>query len=60
LLNYLAAVGIGGALALFAVTAIVSFFHFVVEERRESIAEVIRARASRMFLRRPRLSSDPP
>lgn len=58
-MNYLAAVGIGGTLALLVATGIISFFHFVTEDRRQRIARALKVRASRMFLRRAGISRSP-
>ena len=59
MMNYLAAVAIGGTLALLVATGIISFFHFVTEDRRQRIARAFKVRASRIFLRRAGLSRSP-
>ena len=59
MMNYLAAVGLGGTLALLFATGIISFFHFVTEERRQRIARAFKVRASRLFLRQSGLSRSP-
>ena len=58
-MNYLAAVGLGGTLALLVAIGIISFFHFVTEDRRQRIARAFKVRASRMFLRQSGLSRSP-
>jgi hypothetical protein len=58
-MNYLAAVGLGATLALLVATGIISFFHFVTEERRQRIARAFKVRASRVFLRQSGLSRLP-
>ena len=56
MMNYLAAVGVGGTLALLVATGIIWFFHFVTEERRQRIARAFKVRVSRLFLRQSGLS----
>lgn len=58
-MNFLAAVGLGSTLALLVATFIISFFHFVTEDRRQSIARAFKVRASRVFLRQSGLSRSP-
>jgi hypothetical protein len=58
-MNYLAAVGAGATLALLVAIGIISFFHFVTEERRQRIARAFKVRASRVFLRQSGLSRSP-
>ena len=46
-MKYLVAFAAGSTLALFVAAGIISFFHFVTEDRRRQIARALRVRTSR-------------